>query len=412
MFRCTEGQPWRCLSLSKHLSSDSIAVEEEETFIAYKADCEDNVSNREAEDLVNTVITSTPQKTSDEMIKVKIDNNLIGQGDEEIDTPENEFNNSTAIFINNLFDMSDVERVIVTEDNELISTEPCNFPPLQDITKMMESYVNAALSMAFVTETHEAVHIPRDSSRSTDYSGYSFLSDAFDMEDIGEEVTFMINNGIADVEATEVVPVGKIIEVQGMQQEDTINNNDGSEFMEKTHKNDTALYESTYLTLNRDYDQNSEEEGPVLLDPKGLTMQEVELITAHTSDDDLAFKPEKKSHEMAATSAVSGTSRKSLVHRCRSQGARLLSCIRGWWRRKTPGKRKESRVSGSIRGLCPLSPDARLRANSMLEQRRVHSPSPNRSVVWKFNTVNEALVNSSRWKEYTFNVKPDECGEY
>lgn len=74
---------------------------------------------------------------------------------------------------------------------------------------------------------------------------------------------------------------------------------------------------------------------------------------------------------------------------------------------------QESRVPGSVRGLCPLSPDARRRAASLLDQRRLGSPTPSsQHLVWKFNTVSEALVNSSRWKNYTFDVTPDECGEY
>lgn len=73
---------------------------------------------------------------------------------------------------------------------------------------------------------------------------------------------------------------------------------------------------------------------------------------------------------------------------------------------------QENRVPFAARGLCPLSPDARRRAASLLDQRLLRSPSPSRDVVWKFNTVNESFVHSSRWKGYTFDVKPDECGEY
>lgn len=73
---------------------------------------------------------------------------------------------------------------------------------------------------------------------------------------------------------------------------------------------------------------------------------------------------------------------------------------------------QENRIPFATRGLCPLSPDARRRAASLLDQRLLRSPSPNRGAVWKFNTVNEALVHSSRWKGYTFDVKPEECGEY
>ncbi|XP_060802234.1 uncharacterized protein LOC106137631 [Amyelois transitella] len=411
------GMPWRCLSMVKKLSTESIGVEEEISYATYREDCEDNMNKNDAEDLISTVVTSTPQKVPVEILKIKTDTNLIGQGDEEIDTQENELNNSTATFINHLFDMSDVERVIICDDSEFIpsSNKPCNFPPLQDITKMMESYVNAALSMAFVTETQDTdICVTKESSMSTDYSGYSFLSDAFDIEDAGEELAFVIDDGITDmISATQVITVENVIELQEKPKDDDAPKTTDS-IVNVMKKQETVLYEDAYLTLNRDYEQCSEEEDPVLLDPKGLAMQEVELLTAQTSEEDLQSAAEKKCNEMAATSAVSAVSRKSkssLVSRCRSQGARLLACLRGWWRRKTPGKRKETRFSGSIRDICPLSPDARLRATSMLDQRRLGSPSPNHSVVWKFNTVNEALVNSSRWKEYTFDVKPDECEE-
>lgn len=54
--------------------------------------------------------------------------------------------------------------------------------------------------------------------------------------------------------------------------------------------------------------------------------------------------------------------------------------------------------------MCPLSPDARRRASSLLDNRLQRPLSPSNPVMWKFNTVNEALVNSNRWKDYTFDV--------
>lgn len=74
-------------------------------------------------------------------------------------------------------------------------------------------------------------------------------------------------------------------------------------------KDDVAFYENTYLTLNRkchissnnvfcpiycyvnieipgDYDQCSDDDGdPVMQDTKGMSMQEVELMTMRTSDE-------------------------------------------------------------------------------------------------------------------------------
>lgn len=66
---------------------------------------------------------------------------------------------------------------------------------------------------------------------------------------------------------------------------------------------------------------------------------------------------------------------------------------------------------GNVIGMCPLSPDARRRASSLLDNRLLRSPSPCRAVIWKFNTVNESLVNSNYWKEYTFDPKSEGCAE-
>lgn len=73
---------------------------------------------------------------------------------------------------------------------------------------------------------------------------------------------------------------------------------------------------------------------------------------------------------------------------------------------------QECRGPGSIRGFCPLSPDARRRAASLLDQRNLRTPSPSRSVFWKFNTVNEALVHSSRWKDFGLKMSLNENDEF
>ncbi|XP_047521004.1 uncharacterized protein LOC125060248 isoform X2 [Pieris napi] len=179
------------------------------------------------------------------------------------------------------------------------------------------------------------------------------------------------------------------------------------------NKRDFARYEKAFLTLNRDFEQYSDDdEEPVLQDPKGLNLQEIELMTRDSSKDTSPVKEVKKK-EFAAVSGVSssafGSKKSSIVRRCKTQGARLMACLRSWWwRRKIPGKRRESRVSDSRRGVCPRSPEARRRAASLLDERQLRSPSPTRSVIWKFNTINEALVHSTQWKEFNSDMKPND----
>lgn len=53
----------------------------------------------------------------------------------------------------------------------------------------------------------------------------------------------------------------------------------------------------------------------------------------------------KEKKGLNATSEVlssgPGSRKSNIVHRCRYQGAKLLSCLKGWWcRRKLLGKRK------------------------------------------------------------------------
>nr|XP_049693311.1 uncharacterized protein LOC110379945 [Helicoverpa armigera] len=419
----TGGQHWRYQAMLKKIESDKQcdADDEDTSFEASKGDS-DIVNENKIEHAANVVATSTPEKVTDELQKNRPESSLIGQGDEELDIRQNELTKSTSMFINHLFDMSDVERVVICDETEIVQStaEPSELLT-EAMNKIMESYVNTALAMTIEQPLQSiAGALPVERSSSPEQSDYSFLTDAY-AEDIDRDIAFYIrDDGAGDTDrnyaASHLVPAVQIRELT-------------DEIPEKlVESNDVARYENAYLTLNReyyycDYDQNSEDEvDPILEDPKGMTLQEVELMTANTSDENLSNRQEEepetcpKMKELAATSAISaaasGSKKSSLVSRCRSQGARLLACIRGWWRRRTPGKRKENRIPFAARGLCPLSPDARRRAASLLDQRLLRSPSPTRAVVWKFNTVNEALVQSSRWKEYTFDVKPDECGEY
>ncbi|KAJ8724430.1 hypothetical protein PYW08_015904 [Mythimna loreyi] len=424
------GRPWRQHSMLKNLEIDKLgdADDEDTSFEASKGDS-DIVNENKMVQGANMVATSTPEKVasnfhSDDLQKNKPETSFIGQGDEEIDLRQTELKKSTSMFINHLFDMSDVEKVTACDDSEIVQNNPEPNDRLVEATiKILESFVNTAIgvtteltSLAEPSQSSADV-VPLERSSNSEYSSeYSFLTDAY-TENIGKDMAFYIDDDgagddiVRNCGDSHVVPAVKIRELD-------------DEIPEKLVESmDVARYENAYLTLNRDYDQNSDDEiDQILEDPKGMTLQEVELMTAHTSDENLSTHAEPepevcpKIKELAATSGVSadpsGSKKSSLVSKCRSQGARLLACIRGWWRRRTPGRRKENRIPFVARGLCPLSPDARRRAASLLDQRLIRSPSPTRAGVWKFNTVNEALVNSSRWKNYTFDVKPDECGEY
>ncbi|XP_026732139.1 uncharacterized protein LOC113496937 [Trichoplusia ni] len=412
------GPPWPYQPLLKNSDSDKLCDgdDEDTSFEASKGDS-DIVNENKMEQVANVVATSTPQKVTDDFLKNKPETSFIGQGDEELEANQHELTKSTSMFINHLFDMSDVEKVVNCDDNDVSENNPESSELLtQAMGKIMESYVNTAMGMSFDQPSQSITGgVPMNRSSSTEDSDYSFLTDAFAEDLIGRDMAFYIHDdGAGDVDksrtVSHLVPSVHIRELC-------------NEIPEKlTESNDVARYENAYLSLNRDYEQCSEDEvEPILEDPKGMTLQEVELLTANTSSNENLSthqepEPSPKAKELAATSAVSaaasGSRKSSLVGRCRSQGARLLACLRGWWRRRTPGRRKENRVPCPPRGLCPLSPDARRRAASLLDQRSLRSPSPSRALLWKFNTVNEALVNSSHWKGYTFDVKPDECGEY
>ncbi|KAG6441327.1 hypothetical protein O3G_MSEX001754 [Manduca sexta] len=380
--------------------------DEDTTFVASKGDSDLNENKMEM--VANVIATSTPQKIAGDR-SYTTESNFIGQGDEEIDLEQGHLANSTSVFINNLFDMSEVEHVIFCDDNIAKHITESNELLTQTMTKIMESYINTALGIAF--EEHPVNYgVSEIPSRSTEYSEYSFLGDAIPADitkNIGfciQENTKCVNEHSGDVAATSTM------------HNPEVSMNAVEEFYVDVNKGDeVALYENTYLTLNRDYEQYSDDGEPILQDPKELTLQEIELMTANTSENDLAHSLEEKEKPeepitIPAISGVQSASRKvGLVRRCRDQGARIWSRLRGWWRRKTPGKHiKGTRVSTLGHGMCPLSPDARRRAASLLDQRLLRSPSPSRPTIWKFNTVNEALVNSSRWKEYTFDERTDD----
>ncbi|CAH2981796.1 unnamed protein product [Chilo suppressalis] len=416
------GQPWRYLEMLKNIRSGQIANMEEENVYYCTSKEYIETKDNEISGVTNVVATSTPQKLPEAFGNIMNNTSFIGQGDEEFSSSEtqNDMNSSTAMFINNLFDMSEVEQVIICDDSVIAeSNQDSNYNDLltEAMAKIMESYINNALSIVFdqdkvVSDCTESSNVKI--SPCNEQLGYSILTDTIstEVENIVEDIAFYLDKDIIE---TDQNVAGSSVTVTEITQ------NENSE--KDLNKSDVARYENAFLTLNRDYDQYSEEDGePVLQDPKGLIMQDIELEVTQAPDDnntethEIKEIEELKTKELKSVSAISAAAsshKSSLVKRCRTQGARLLACLRGWWRRKTPGKRKEARVPGSMRGICPLSPDARRRATSLLDQSRLGSYVESvPHVVWKFNTVSEALVNSSRWKNYTFDANNDECAKY
>lgn len=122
------------------------------------------------------------------------------------------------MFINHLFDMSDVEKVIDSNENcnANITSQP-NDQLKQAMTNIMDSYVNAAVGLAPKQPT-ESVDSgdPIEKSLSATHSEYSFLSDAF-AADIDKDIAFYITDtgGSIECEVSHIVPEVKIKEVSG-----------------------------------------------------------------------------------------------------------------------------------------------------------------------------------------------------
>ncbi|XP_063367687.1 uncharacterized protein LOC134656096 [Cydia amplana] len=363
----------------------------------------EGADNAKMESEPNVLVTSTPQKVADD--KTKKEN---GQGDDYTEEQQHELNNSTSLFINHLFEISDVELGISDHANHTQNTQYNELLPFC-ISNVMDFYMNAALDAFRITEEKERESVNKR-VRISGNSSFSYIGEA--LEDYENDVVFYVDND--DSPCTENVyqiPQDPMTSQMALQC-DLDNKNENSE-----------LYENTYLTLNRDYDQCSEEEFPILEDPKGMLMQEIALLTANTSIDTgrsydeseedihnvmflLMINDHKKAREdLAAASGVSASFRKSrLVRRWRLQGARVLACIRGWWRRNAAGKRK---AEGSA-GQRALSPGARRRAASLQDQRVSSTVLPGHA---KCNTIDEALLNSQHWMDYTFETKPNDCGD-
>ncbi|CAG4970492.1 unnamed protein product [Parnassius apollo] len=377
------GKSWRCMSKLKIDNNSRCVIDNEHsTFIVEMGDSDDVDKRHE----LNTMTTSTPEKVTGQ--EGDIFQDLSG------------LRKSTSTFINRLFDMSDVE--YIHDDSDLAQKAlSTNDSLTEDIFKIVELCVESALvSDIYVQNT--ILDDGVEKSPSSNQSSYSFLDDAFS-SNIDKNIAFYIDD---DVTTNSKVDINDY-------KYNTYENTEASVNVNETIQRNVALYENAYATLNRDDEQYSDEEDFVHQDSKSLALQEVELSVKNTSPVKLPTC-DNECKDVATTSAVSASlvSRKSgLVKRCRLQGARLLSCLRGWWwRRKLPGGRKEPRVPGALRGQYTLSPSARIRAASLLDHRRILSPSLSRSNVWKFNTINESVVSSAHLKEYAFQ-KP-ECNEY
>ncbi|XP_048000466.1 uncharacterized protein LOC125237438 isoform X1 [Leguminivora glycinivorella] len=346
-------------------------------------------------ELNNILMTSTPQKNADD--KPKIEN---GQGDDHKQVKQQELNISTSLFINHLFDISELELGISENANHTQNIEYNDFP--FSISNVMDCYMNAALDAIRVTEEKEKESVDKQ-VRISGNSSFTYVEGVFENYE-KEEVLYVDHDNSPRTENVYEIPQDPMTSQMALQC-DLDSKNENSE-----------LYENTYLTLNRDYDQCSdEEEFPILADPKGMLLQEIALMTANTSfdterscnehEEDIQNDEKYRRENFATTSGVSSGSRKSrIVRRWRMQGAKFLACIRGWWRRKSTGKRKE----GASTLQRPLSPGARRRACSLLDQRVSPAELPRRA---KCNTINEALLNSHHWMDYTFDTKRTDCGD-
>ncbi|XP_047532139.1 uncharacterized protein LOC125067525 [Vanessa atalanta] len=389
------GQPWRYFisSLKKNRNHRwDETYDDELTFVVSKDDSE--YENQE-----NTVVTSTPQKIENMITKSRNEASFMGQGDEELEVRGHyDLRKSTSMFINHLFDMSNVEHVIITDTQYVMENR--NSRSEQFLIETNKN--NMECKQQNFQDQSNTFEV-----KSEENSSYSFLNDALFTETPKDYDFFK-----CDYDKTNDNKV--LDDVQNSTSKElTCNLN---ETIGNMDKNDLALYENAYLTMNRDYDQNSEEDEPILQDSKVASLEEIDLITVSASKDNV-ISHEESTKELKAVSGVSnsGTSSRkgNIVRRCRNQGAKLLSCLSGWlWRKKLFGKRKGPRVCGSVRGLCSLSPDTRRRAASLLDHRNLSTPSPSRSVVWKFNTVNEALVHSSHWKYFDFKMNVNENDEF
>lgn len=98
--------------------------------------------------------------------------------------------------------MSDVERVAICDDTEISENNSSNDILTQAMTKIMESYVNAAFNIAFgqdphvlklIDESNKEIEERKESS--SDNSRFSFLGDAFGTN-VGSDLAFCVENDL------------------------------------------------------------------------------------------------------------------------------------------------------------------------------------------------------------------------
>ncbi|KAG7310086.1 hypothetical protein JYU34_004626 [Plutella xylostella] len=383
------GQPWRYWKMVKNLRNDKLTepdlLEHKKDYFAPSSTLtmDDNVEGQ-----VNSLVTSTPQK-HDDVTKHEV--TLIGQGDG--DARQTNFSDKSCTF-SNLENMSDI-----CDNNEYIETLQIIKPPVNTSEQILHEIIDSGLnenltfSMAAARDDlnpfRQMTEMTDKDKISEEYSENSLWTGMFgiDPNDLafGVELDENVNSYLPKKESTVVI----------------------------THEQSavTIMNQSVeaYLTLNRDYEIYSDEDGdPILQDPKSLVdLQEIDLLTADVSEKSLAVGSQssplqdskQKQDELSSASGMTSSSKKSLSQRCRVHGARLMQCLRGWWKRRTPGTKESDRP-----GVGCLTPGARRRGRS-LDQRglgdQVTSLAP-----WRPHTLSGALRNTTCWRQYTFETNP------
>ncbi|VVC92533.1 unnamed protein product [Leptidea sinapis] len=158
---------------------------------------------------------------------------LIGQGD-EVFNDDSDTTKSTSLFINNLFDLSDVELTAYCDESE---TQDIIEPDiLVTMKSIMETFINSALNRAFGEETVSQSKTPSDVSSQ---SSYSYMDDAT-FPTLKDDILNNYGEG-----SNMVVPV---------------ENHDAN-----IDKVDLASYENAFLTLNREEQCSENQEEPITL---------------------------------------------------------------------------------------------------------------------------------------------------
>lgn len=284
---------WRYLPLCEVVNKGALLVKNDND----SHDVHDSINN---ESNIKIIATSTPQKCSEN--KRYLDNNedeyVNGQGDANNVVTQSylEDSKSPSMLINNLFDMSEVEREFeaTTAMNEVADNS--------DITKIIESYVNDALNMAFDEDIRKEYSVKKNSAVVNDF----------------EKAMLCANVSLPNLQ------------------------------MEQEEADLMRLIPHTYLTLNREDEQESDKTDIYInnIEESKTPFQEIKLLSSHCSQDTLSTKI--KDNKISAT----GSRRSILARSCRTHGARLFTCLRKWWTRSIPKRRRECNVK---KDSCSLS---------------------------------------------------------